>query len=137
MGELKTMNTNSIEESFLVKYNPSKTLSKSIETVDQARSANMPTLNSLKRLNEEDAVSLVALYINELNIELNIGDKMSMNNINITAIRVIQKYGFMKLSDIIFILNKFLDGEIKLYGSISRKDIMGALHDHSERRSMR
>jgi|TARA_B100001059_G_C17830839_1_gene584598 hypothetical protein len=97
----------------------------------------MPTLNSLKRLNEEDAVSLVALYINELNIELNIGDKMSMNNINITAIRVIQKYGFMKLSDIIFILNKFLDGEIKLYGSISRKDIMGALHDHSERRSMR
>lgn len=120
----------------MIKYNP-KNQTQSIESVEQARMANMPTLNSLKRLHEEDAVALVALYITELNIQLNVQDKMSKNNINITAIRLIQKYGYMKLSDIIFILNKFLDGEIKLYGSISRRDIMGALHDHSERRSMR
>lgn len=136
MGKVKTMNTKNTDQNFLIKYNP-KNQTQSIESVEQARMANMPTLNSLKRLHEEDAVALVALYITELNIQLNVQDKMSKNNINITAIRLIQKYGYMKLSDIIFILNKFLDGEIKLYGSISRRDIMGALHDHSERRSMR
>ena len=132
---MKIVNTKDTGESLLAKYNL-KTLP-IVNTVDQAIKSKLPTLNKLSKIDAEKAVALVALYIDELCIELNIGDKMSTTNINLTAIRIIQKYGYMKLSDIILILNKFLDGEIKLYGSISRRDIMGALHDHSQIRSMK
>ncbi len=125
------------EKNFLKIYNPEDGLSLNINSVEQAIKSKLPTLNSLQKLNEQKTVALLALYLLELNSAIKIGDRMSKNNINTTAIRIIQKYGFMKLSDIIFVLNKFLDGEIKLYGSLSRRDIMGALHDHSENRSMR
>ena len=97
------------EKNFLKIYNPEDGLSLNINSVEQAIKSKLPTLNSLQKLNEQKTVALLALYLLELNSAIKIGDRMSKNNINTTAIRIIQKYGFMKLSDIIFVLNKFLD----------------------------
>jgi hypothetical protein len=132
----KKENTKTISKNFSKTFDLEK-ISNSVNSLEQAKKADVPTLNSLRRIDEEKAVKLIALYIATLNEEINIADTMSEKSINITAIRIIQKYGYLKLSDIIFVFNKIMDGEIKLYGSLSRREIMGALHDHDKLRSMR
>ncbi len=133
----KTESTKVISKNFSKTYDIEKLSRLNINSIERAKKADVPTLNSLRRIDEEKAVKLIALYIATLNEEINIADTMSKESINITAIRIIQKYGYLKLSDIIFVFNKIMDGEIKLYGSLSRREIMGALHDHDKLRSMR
>ena len=55
----------------------------------------------------------------------------------VVAIRIIDKYKYFKVSDLVYVFNKISDGEIKIYGALNRQDIMGALHEHDKLRSMR
>ena len=137
MGEIIKTKTEIIETNFSEIYNPKIAFKSNINNIQQAIKSELPTINKLRKLDEQKTVTLIALYIDEINNEIHIKERMSEKNIGITAIRIIQKYGYMKLSDIIYVLNKFLDGEIKLYGSLNRTDILGAFHDHEKLRSMR
>ena len=116
----------------------SQKLLRNINSVKAARTAISPRISELiKAQGEEIIAHFIGDLISTLEDNINTKDRMTANQKANTAIRIIDKYKYFKVSDLVYVFNKIMDGEIKIYGSLTRQVIMGALFEHENLRSQR
>ena len=132
---MKQQLAKSIKTKSLVNYNLDSKDSLKITTIRQAVLSNSPSLTKI--INESSitkAEGIIEALLFQLNERIKIKEKLSENDMRRLADSIIGKYSGLKISDIIYVFNKIADGEIDLYGSLSHRDIMGALYKHKEER---
>jgi len=129
--------------------NNSKSLSRTVHSVQSARTAISKRISELIKefevvspnKGEELATQFIGQLLVSLDNTLKVKDKSDVKEQGkkwaVVAIRIIDKYKYFKVSDLVYVFNKISDGEIKIYGALNRQDIMGALHEHDKLRSMR
>ena len=132
---MKQQLAKSIKTKSLVNYNLDSKDSLKITTIRKAVLSNSPSLTKI--INESSitkAEGIIEALLFQLNERIKIKEKLSENDMRRLADSIIGKYSGLKISDIIYVFNKIADGEIDLYGSLSHRDIMGALYKHKEER---
>jgi hypothetical protein len=132
---MKQQLAKSIKTKSLVNYNLDSKDSLKITTIRQAVLSNSPSLTKIiKESSITKAEGIIEALLFQLNERIKIKEKLSENDMRRLADSIIGKYSGLKISDIIYVFNKIADGEIDLYGSLSHRDIMGALYKHKEER---
>ena len=132
---MKQQLAKSIKTKSLVNYNLDSKDSLKITTIRQAVLSNSPSLTTIiKESSITKAEGIIEALLFQLNERIKIKEKLSENDMRRLADSIIGKYSGLKISDIIYVFNKIADGEIDLYGSLSHRDIMGALYKHKEER---
>ncbi len=132
---MKQQLAKSIKTKSLVNYNLDSKDSLKITTIRQAVLSNSPSLTTIiKESSITKAEGIIEALLFQLNERIKIKEKLSENEMRRLADSIIGKYSGLKISDIIYVFNKIADGEIDLYGSLSHRDIMGALYKHKEER---
>ncbi len=132
---MKQQLAKSIKTKSLVNYNLDSKDSLKITTIRQAVLSKSPSLTTIiKESSITKAEGIIEALLFQLNERIKIKEKLSENEMRRLADSIIGKYSGLKISDIIYVFNKIADGEIDLYGSLSHRDIMGALYKHKEER---
>ncbi len=123
------------QEKSLQVYNLDNALSLKILSVEKAVNSETPSLTKMIKATNEKKVSylIMGLLVN-MNNKLKFKEKLTENEIRGLSESIMDKYYYLKLSDFVYVFNQISDGEIDLFGSLSHRDVMKALKDHTNLR---
>ena len=123
-----------MQEKLLKDYSPSKLQESNINSLEKAIASKTPSIGKLiSTQGSAFTRSLLLVWIVYLNNEIN-ERPMSENQMKTCAMRIMQKHPNLKLSDLVLVWNKIIDGEIQLYGSLGTNKIVKLLDDHFDDR---
>ncbi len=123
----------------LVKYSPRTSIVglKKVNTVSLCFNSDTPSLAELKKDNGEDKVlSLLEIWILDINDFFNVNNKMKPGQIKETAIMVLQDFYYLKIADLNFVFTNAKKGKYgNLYGSLDGSKIYQWFSEHDNERA--
>lgn len=133
-----------IEKQEIVKYDPKMIIQQNtlpgnfrkINTLELAIKDKSDSLASIKRkVGEKVSLSILKVWIINLNDFLNIPRKMTPPQIEETAMMVFDEFYYLKISDISLIFKRIKIGHYgNLYESIDGMKIIGMFHQYAKER---
>jgi len=120
----------------LVKTSQMLTKGYGLELVKRVSSLTVATaqkgeqLSKLKRENEDETIAMISTAINNLNDAVNIGNKMSADQIIETTVVILTEYWMMKIDEVLNCFKMVKSGRMgKIYG-LDQPTVMGFLHKY-------
>jgi len=128
-----------IQKNILQRYNPDDTMFEliNIKTLPQCLSSKTPALAELKRdSGEEKVLTLLEMWILDVNKFFNMNNKMSPVQIKQTALMVLQDFYYFKIADINYLFTQAKKGKYgEMYGSLDGSKIYRWFESHDIERS--
>lgn len=123
----------------LKKYTPGTTIAelKKLDTVSLCFNSNTPSLAELKKDEGEDKVlSLLEIWILDINDFFNVQHKMKPNQIKETAIMILQDFYYLKVADLNMVFSNAKKGKYgNLYGSLDGSKVYQWFVQHDKERA--
>lgn len=120
-------------------YNPEQIIFdlKKIKSVPQCLQSNTPALSELKKREGEDKVlTLLEIWIVDINKFLNMNNKMAPVQIKQTALMLLQDFYYFRIADINYLFTQAKKGKYgELYGSIDGSKIYKWFERHDKERA--
>ena len=115
-------------------FSPLKMKLKNINSLDKAIQSEAPSIGKIMAdTNPEYTQSLLIMWL--LWLDQNMSERgMTENQIENCAVSIMQRHKSLKLSDLSFVFDKIIHGEIELYGSLGINKIIKILDAHFNER---
>ena len=128
-------------EKFLSVYNLENCLQvyKNLNIVDQCLESKSPTLAAIKRDKSENfCIGFIQAWLVNLNEILNLNKPMTVTQINLCSVTVLNDYYFFKVADLTLMFKRIIAGEYgEFYERLSIPKVLTFFRQYSEERMNR